>query len=179
VWLKRGKNNDEGSYMFLSTYFVNLGVKLSRSVRIHCVKVMSSSRRKFTCAEDELIKRGVLEQKDPRYPDWNVVAAQIEGKNSRQVRERYQHYLGPGLSSEPWTPDEDLKLMSLYGMYGKGNWLAISQRMPGRSNAAVKNRWNNRARTRMQCMLFPDEISDGEVDQRDGGPIYFGSCEEE
>jgi hypothetical protein len=101
----------------------------------------SKPRKRFTAEEDDLIRERVERHGDPHFAPWSEIAAHVPGRTPRQVRERFQHYLGPHVSTEPWTSDEDDLLCRLHDQLGS-NWAAIATRLPGRTNAAVKNRWN-------------------------------------
>lgn len=97
------------------------------------------TKRKFTPEEDQII---INMTKDQKYPNWGEISKQIPGKSSRQVRERYQHYLSPNVSNEPWSTEEDALLADLFKKYGT-NWAQIAVFMPGRTNTSVKNRYNS------------------------------------
>ena len=100
-------------------------------------------RERFTESQDKLI---VAEVGDQRFPNWNEIAAKIPGKSARQVRERYQHYLNPVISQEPYTPEEDELICRLYFEYGP-NWAKMADVFQGRrTNNSIKNRWNNHLR---------------------------------
>lgn len=97
-------------------------------------------RQKFTHEEDEIIINLVG---DTQFPNWNEIASHIKGKSGRQCRERFQHYLSPKLSREPWTPQEDQLIRTLYNQYGP-NWALIAEHFNGkRTNNNIKNRFNN------------------------------------
>jgi hypothetical protein len=67
----------------------------------------------------------------------------IPGKTGRQCRERFQHYLHPGLAQAPWTPAEDEMIRRLHTQYGP-DWARIAQQFDGcRTNNNIKNRWNH------------------------------------
>lgn len=103
-----------------------------------------AKRVKFTPEEDQFIINSVG---DMRFPNWNQIAADLgKGKSSKQIRERYQHYLAPGLSNDPWTLEEDQLILELFEQYGS-NWSLISSKFDGRrSNNSVKNRYYNHLR---------------------------------
>lgn len=100
-------------------------------------------RQRFTDSQDELI---VAEVGGQRFPNWNEIAAKIPGKTARQVRERYQHYLNPAISQEPFSREEDDLICQLYNEYGP-NWAKMAEVFQGRrTNNSIKNRWNNHLR---------------------------------
>lgn len=111
-------------------------------------------RQKFTSEEDDIIIGLVGDEK---FPNWNEIATHIKGRTGRQCRERYQHYLSPNLSCEPWTLQEDRIVFKLYKMYGS-KWALIAKHFNGRrTNNSIKNRWNNHIR------FFKDSILNSEM----------------
>lgn len=55
--------------------------------------------------------------------------------------ERYLNHLQPGLNTGEFTPEEDALIERLVLRMGT-KWTDISQLVPGRTDASVKNRWN-------------------------------------
>jgi hypothetical protein len=101
------------------------------------------TRQPFTRGEDELILQALG---DNKMPNWNDVAALVPGRTARQCRERFQHYLSPGLAQSAWTPAEDELIRKLYAECGP-NWARIAEHFGGtRTNNSIKNRWNTRLR---------------------------------
>ncbi|KAK8871049.1 hypothetical protein M9Y10_008962 [Tritrichomonas musculus] len=102
-------------------------------------------RQKFTNEEDLLIIKLVG---DNQYPNWNEIAKNIPSKSGRQCRERFQNYLSPNLSKEPWTKEEDELIISLYKEFGS-SWSLIADYFGGkRTNNNIKNRWNTHLKSR-------------------------------
>ncbi|OHS98198.1 Myb-like DNA-binding domain containing protein [Tritrichomonas foetus] len=105
---------------------------------VYFIKKPTASKRKFTPEEDKLL---VVLVGNERYPNWSQIASHIEGKNARQCREHYAHYLAPHVSNDPWTEAEDELLLEKYQIYGT-DWAKICTFFKGRTNTAVKNRYN-------------------------------------
>ena len=61
-----------------------------------------------------------------------------KGKN---CRERWKNHLDPLINKGEWTYEEDLKLLVKHKELGR-KWSAISKEIKGRTENAVKNRWN-------------------------------------
>ena len=76
---------------------------------------------------------------------WSAVANQVEGRLGKQVRERWYNHLDPMLNKGPWTPEEDALLLQLQAAMGN-RWCEIAKNISGRSENAVKNRWNSAQR---------------------------------
>jgi hypothetical protein len=76
---------------------------------------------------------------------WSVIAAKLPGRLGKQARERWYNHLDPTLNKEPWSLEEDKKLMELQKVMGN-RWCEIAKMLQGRSENAVKNRWNSAKR---------------------------------
>merc|ERR1719183_140859 len=83
-----------------------------------------------------------LVQGDGRNMNWNLVAAQIPGRNAKQCRERWFLNLDPSINRGPWTEEEDELLTNLHAEMG-GRWSMIARRIPGRTENSVKTRYHS------------------------------------
>ena len=96
---------------------------------------MSKQKNHFTVDEDikliELVKEFGVNS-------WEKIAEQMPGRNIRQVRERWQHYLSPTVNNGPWTKEEEL-LKQKYLILGP-KWKEISEFFPGRTIISIRNR---------------------------------------
>ena len=72
--------------------------------------------------------------------DWLYISQKMMTRNPRQCRERWNNYLNPNLTSEPWTTEEDRLLIAKFQEYGC-HWSKISKFFSKRSHNSVRNRW--------------------------------------
>lgn len=93
----------------------------------------------WTRHEDETIINFVREHGTK---SWTKLACLLPGRIGKQCRERWINHLDPGISHDPWTPEEDELLIQLHKIYGN-KWVKISTFMPRRSDNNIKNRWNS------------------------------------
>lgn len=64
-------------------------------------------------------------------------------RTAKQVKDHYVNYLRPDINKDPWTLEDDLLLIELLRSYGK-NWKLIEDRMGGRTQNQIKNRYFRR-----------------------------------
>ncbi|XP_062192957.1 transcription factor MYB77-like [Phragmites australis] len=96
----------------------------------------------WTAEEDEALRREV--RKHGRQ-NWAAISAALPERGAKSCRLRWCQHLSPELDSRPFTPEEDARIVELQRMHGN-KWATIARHLPGRSDNAVKNRWNSALR---------------------------------
>jgi len=122
----------------------NQSKRSKRSESVSCKTAVVASNVKplnvtsWSPEEDEKLVQ-LVEKYGPRA--WSTIS-RVYFNNERtatQLRSRYADVLHPDRNREPWTPEEDKRLIEVHSEIGN-RWSALAKEMPGRVSNDVKNR---------------------------------------
>ncbi|EME28740.1 hypothetical protein Gasu_37900 isoform 2 [Galdieria sulphuraria] len=86
---------------------------------------------KWTVEEDELLRKAVVKYGEGH---WSQIAQMVPGRTDLQCRERYTDVLKPSLSHQPWTHEENERLLQLTQEMGTGKWSLVASFMKNRTD---------------------------------------------
>ena len=104
----------------------------------------------WTKEEDEILTEIVTRS---GAKNWTHVAKSLPGRIGKQCRERWHNHLDPNISKRKWTVMEDMLIVKLHLVHGN-RWCDIAKQVTGRTDNAIKNRYNSNLSKRLAEPVF-------------------------
>mmetsp|Transcript_12273 Transcript_12273/g.37445 ORF Transcript_12273/g.37445 Transcript_12273/m.37445 type:complete len:221 (-) Transcript_12273:79-741(-) len=108
-------------------------------------KRVKPATKSWTPEEDDELKQLVRKHGTSSWPE---ISKHLSGRNARQAKERWTNHVHPNVSKRSWTPHEDQVILDAHRKYGN-KWTMIAKQLKGRSDNAVKNRFNSALKPRL------------------------------
>ena len=97
--------------------------------------------------------------------DWSQIAKHLPGRIGKQCRERWYNHLDPNINKRKWTSEEDRLIVKLV-LVDRVRWCEMAKVLVGRTDSAIKNRFNSNLKRRLHEPKFADLLNISDVQQR-------------
>ena len=126
-----------------------------------------NSKRAWAESEDQLLLETVGKLGAQR---WSLIASHLPGRVGKQCRERWFNHLCPEVKKGEWTEEEDCLIAEGVKELGT-KWSEIVKRLPGRTDNAIKNRYNSGARREVRLQKRAEAVvTEGEGEEAERAP---------
>merc|ERR1712087_556232 len=128
------------------------------------------SKRAWTSEENDKLVETVQKYGPQR---WSLIATHLPGRVAKQCRERWFNHCCPEVSKGDWTEEEDRIIAQGVAELGT-KWSAIVKRLPGRTDNAIKNRYNSQKRRDLRAFKRgdSDSLANSTVEPHEQKPTF-------
>ena len=103
-----------GDWASIARRLVSRDARTVRQRYMDTLQNRSAAVRPWAAAEDEMLARAVRQVGEGTA--WTAVAAFLPTRTAKQCSQRWYNHVRSQASREPWTPDEDRRLLALYAV---------------------------------------------------------------
>ena len=93
---------------------------------------------------------------------WSLIASKLPGRIGKQCRERWFNHLDPNIKKDAWSAEDDATIMTAVANIGP-KWAEIAKLLHGRSDNAIKNRYNSSIRKRGRRSNAEESVDTGSL----------------